>query len=221
MSSATSGEPPTPFSQKYTPTNLLDDWEVEVSCIPGRKARTEKLFALVEKTDLMHGKIYRALRNEIEHPSLSSETFCQSFIKLHNELIHLRIVKRTESFLRDRDDYNRMDRQGYDPESDAYEMQVRNALGEPPHRIYDDIQPISTDSRGWDMDARLTRSWNSGFTGEAPTTPAIRYLGFRRITPGSCSTLETNFLNRPADISTLTRWFLKQSSLVTGITLRQ
>lgn len=141
MSSATSGEPPTPFSQKYTPTNLLDDWEVDVSCIPGRKARTEKLFALVEKTYLMHGKIYRALRNEIEHPSLSSETFCLSFIKLHNELIHLRIVKRTESFLRDRDDYNRVDRQGYDPEIDAYEMQVWNALGEPPHRIYDDIQP--------------------------------------------------------------------------------
>lgn len=80
----------------------------------------------------MHGKIYRALRNEIEHPSLSSETFCLSFIKLHNELIHLRIVKRTESFLRDRDDYNRVDRQGYDPEIDAYEMQVWNALGEPP-----------------------------------------------------------------------------------------
>lgn len=55
MSSATSGEPPTPFSQKYTPTNLLEDWEVDVSCIC-RKARTEKLFALVEKTYLMHGQ---------------------------------------------------------------------------------------------------------------------------------------------------------------------
>lgn len=95
MGSATSGESPATVSQKCTPSNPLDDWEVDVSCIPGRKARRERLFALVEHTHLMHVKIYRALRYESIQPSLSSDTYCLSVIKIYNELQHLRNVKET------------------------------------------------------------------------------------------------------------------------------
>lgn len=133
MSSAISGEPPTPVSQKYTPTNLLDGWEVDVSCIPGHKARREKLFALIEHIHLMHGKIYQALRNEIKHPSLSSETYCLSVIKIHNELLHLQNVKDTELLLRDR--------HGYDPEIDAHEVKAWHTSGASPHRLYEYTQP--------------------------------------------------------------------------------
>lgn len=68
-----------------------------------------------------------------KQPSLSSDTYCLSVIKIYNELQHLRNVKETEWLLRDR--------QRYDQEIDAHEAKVCHMSGASPHRLYEYTQP--------------------------------------------------------------------------------
>jgi hypothetical protein len=121
MSSATPGEPLAPFSQKLTPFNVLDGWDIDVSCTPNRRVRTDKLLALVEQTYFIYSPIRRALHKEIQRPSPSFETFALLLIKLHNDYDHLLNVKETEMFLRDL--------QGIDPEIDVLDCKFERALG--------------------------------------------------------------------------------------------
>ena len=121
MRSATHGKALTPLFQKLTPFKVLDGWEIEVSCTPNRKVRTDKLLALIEQTYFTYRPIRQAVHKEIQRTSPSFEAFSWLLIKLHNDYAHLLNVKETEIILRDL--------QGIDPEIDVLDRKFEGALG--------------------------------------------------------------------------------------------